>query len=99
MTLSEVAAVKVLFLNRHEGDQTSEVQLNFSFTDRSDSVSKCQLVLSLLIPFSCIGARRHRVWSRASIHEGSAFLARKKTTTNFNQEYTIYCYIVAANTR
>lgn len=80
MTLSEVVAVKVLSLHRHDGGQTLEAQLNFGFTDRSGGgASKRQLVLSLLIPFSCIDARRHRVWSRAFIHEGSSFLTRKKT--------------------
>lgn len=76
-TLSEVVAVKALFLHHHDDSQTLALEAapNFSFTNRSGS--KRQLVLSLLIPFSCIEARRHRVWSRAFIHEGSCFLTEK----------------------
>lgn len=48
--------------------------------------------LPLLIPFSCIQARRHRVWSRAFIHEGFAFLTRKKkiSKTNIHKFYSTY---------
>lgn len=75
ITLSEAVAVNAPFLHQHAGDQTLQAQLNFGFTD--SSVSKRQLVLSLLTPFPCIGARRHRVWSRVFIHAGSCFLSEE----------------------
>lgn len=81
MTLSEVVRVNVVLLWRHSGERTLEARINVGSTDRSDSASKCQLLLSLLIPFSCIEARRHRVWSRAFIHEGFSFSTTKNILT------------------
>lgn len=77
-TLAKVVRVSVFLLDRRGDGRTSEAQANFGFTDRSESASKRQLSLLLLIPFSCIQARRHRVWSRAFIHEGFSFLTSKK---------------------